>query len=52
MEKFDVVVFDGYISSTKDVTDTDILCLLLHHLYILRDHSHTYLKNMSCKNDT
>ena len=130
MEKFDVVVFDGYISSTKDLTrnsrsvrisqtvqidgsymyttdrneflsnytnkenfvtalaakleannikvvfcpsdadttivkvalcenrpvtiftdDTDILCLLLHHLYILRDHGDIYLKNTNRKND-
>ena len=32
--------------------DVDILCLLLHHLYILRDHGEIYLKNMTRKNDT
>ena len=31
---------------------TDISCLLLHHLYILRDHGDIYLKNMNRKNDT
>lgn len=31
--------------------DTDILCLVLHHLYILRDHGDIYLKNMTRKND-
>ena len=131
MQKFDVVVFDGYISSTKDVTgksrsirilqtveidesymcttdkndfltnytnkenfvtalaakleangikvvlcpsdtdttivkvpleyenrpvtifadDTDILCLLLHHSYILTDHGDIYFKNITRKND-
>ena len=28
------------------------LCLPLHHLYNLRDHGDTYLKNMTHKNDT
>ena len=32
--------------------DTDILRLILHHLYILRDHGDIYLKNMNRKNDT
>ena len=31
--------------------DPDILCLLLHHFYILRGHVDIYLKNMTRKND-
>ena len=31
--------------------DTDILCLVLNHLYILRDHGNIHLKNMTRKND-
>ena len=31
--------------------DTDISCLLLHHIYILRDHGDIYLKNMTRKID-
>ena len=30
--------------------DIDILCLLLHYLYILRDHGDIYLTNMTRKN--
>ena len=39
-------------SVTIFADDTDILCLLLHHLYILRDHGDIYLKSMIHKNDT
>ena len=32
--------------------DTDILCLLLHHLYILRNYGDLCLKSITRKNDT
>ena len=37
---------------TISADDTDILCLVLHQLCILRDHGDIYLNNITRKNDT